>query len=548
MSGHDKMVWRATLSTYSTLQFPLRRRFKGQRMDIADTEQWPQVSDDLQQLHATISVLRADLLNDGNALINEWQPTITRPTFLPSARNLAYYLALRRHDLRPLQERLALRGLSSLGRSEAHVLATFDALMALLASATGSATSGVYSFPSSASFTAGREAIAREAATLFGSSLSGRSTRIMVTVPSEAAESPLFAETILQSGAECVRINCAHDSPEVWEAMVANIRRAEQSVGSGRRLRILMDLAGPKVRTVRPAKESGDRLFTDDRILLVHDLGSSEATDLPRVASTIPGVVGQLTLNAEVWFDDGQIGARVVELRDDGALLAITHAPPEGKKLRSAKGLNLPGTDLEIVPLTAKDRADLALVAQHADMVGYSFVQSAGDVALLQEALAEHVSDRKPPALVLKIETRRAVQQLPALIVQAAGHQPSAVMIARGDLAVELGYERMAEMQEEILWLCEAAHTPVIWATQVLESLTREGLPSRAEVSDAALAVRAECVMLNKGPYIAESVRLLDGILLRMQNHQVKKTAHLRVLRSWEALFGESSAAERDGS
>jgi pyruvate kinase len=513
---------------------------------MTDAERWPHVGADLQQLRDAVGALRADVLVEGGALLDEWQPAITRPSFLPAAHNLACYLALRRRDLRPLQQRLAVRGLSSLGRSEAHVLATLNALFALLVSATDPGASDALAFPSRVTFAAGKEAIAREAETLFGPGLNGRSTRIMVTVPSEAAESPAFAEAILQAGAECVRINCAHDSPAVWEAMIANLRRAEQTVGDGRRLRVLMDLAGPKVRTVRPAKEARERLFTGDRLLLVHDLGSADPTDLPRVACTIPDVVGQLALDAEIWFDDGQLGARVVELRDDGVLLAITHAPPKGKKLRSDKGLNLPGTDLAIVPLTAKDRADLAVVAQHADMVGYSFVQSADDVALLQDALADHVGDRKPPALVLKIETRRAVHQLPELIVRAAGRQPSAVMIARGDLAVELGYERLAEIQEEILWLCEAAHTPVIWATQVLESLSKEGLPSRAEVSDAALAVRAECVMLNKGPYVAEAVRLLDGVLLRMQNHQVKKTAHLRALRSWEALFTESAGTGRE--
>jgi pyruvate kinase len=122
---------------------------------------------------------------------------------------------------------------------------------------------------------------------------------------------------------------------------------------------------------------------------------------------------------------------------------------------------------------------------------------------------------------------------LPSLIVKAAAKQPLAVMITRGDLAVELGYERLAEMQEEILWLCEAAHVPVIWATQVLESLAKKGIPSRAEVTDAAMAERAECVMLNKGPYIVETVALLDNVLKRMQEHQTKKTAQLRALKSW---------------
>src|SRR5436853_963876 len=97
---------------------------------------------------------------------------------------------------------------------------------------------------------------------------------------------------------------------------------------------------------------------------------------------------------------------------------------------------------------------------------------------------------------------------------------PAGVMIARGDLAVECGWDRLAEVQEEILWLCEAAHLPVVWATQVLETLAKTGLPSRAEITDAAMAQRAECVMLNKGPHVEEAIRTLADILERMQAHQ----------------------------
>ena len=103
-------------------------------------------------------------------------------------------------------------------------------------------------------------------------------------------------------------------------------------------------------------------------------------------------------------------------------------------------------------------------------------------------------------------------------------------MIARGDLAVEMGWERLAEVQEEILWLAEAAHLPVIWATQVLETMTKHGMPSRAEITDAAMGERAECVMLNKGPHILDAIAALDDILARMQAHQHKKRSMLRKL------------------
>ena len=132
--------------------------------------------------------------------------------------------------------------------------------------------------------------------------------------------------------------------------------------------------------------------------------------------------------------------------------------------------------------------------------------------------------------LVLKIETRKAFENLPNLILAAMRTQSLGIMIARGDLAVECGYQRLAEIQEEILWICEAAHVPVIWATQVLESLAKKGIPSRSEITDAAMGERAECVMLNKGPYAVMAVRVLADILRRMQAHQEKKRSMLRQL------------------
>jgi pyruvate kinase len=161
-------------------------------------------------------------------------------------------------------------------------------------------------------------------------------------------------------------------------------------------------------------------------------------------------------------------------------------------------------------------------------MVGLSFVRRGSDV----EQLREHLTrlDAGDLGVVLKIENRTAFEHLPDLLL-AGMHSPRlGVMIARGDLAVEMGWERLAEVQEEILWLAEAAHIPVIWATQVLETLAKRGIPSRAEITDAAMGERAECVMLNKGPHILEAIEALDDILNRMQAHQHKKRAMLRQL------------------
>jgi pyruvate kinase len=192
-------------------------------------------------------------------------------------------------------------------------------------------------------------------------------------------------------------------------------------------------------------------------------------------------------------------------------------------------GCCLPQSVLRLSAMTAKNLADLTFVAQQADIVELSFVNTPRDVELLQQQLAL-LRARQPAVVVLKIETRRGFENLADLLLTAMRGTCCGVMIARGDLAVECGFERLAEVQEEILWICEAAHIPVIWATQVLETLAKEGFPSRAEITDAAMGERAECVMLNKGPHILEALRTFDDILQREQSHHSKKRSMLRHL------------------
>jgi pyruvate kinase len=229
-----------------------------------------------------------------------------------------------------------------------------------------------------------------------------------------------------------------------------------------------------------------------------------------------------------IFFDDGKIAGVIREVYPDRLLVEIISASGGTRKLRSEKGINLPDTDLQLPALTDKDLQDLEFVARHGDMVALSFVQRPEDIEQLHRELKRLRAERL--GTILKIETQRAFRSLPKLML-AAMQQPSvAVMVARGDLGVEVGFERLSEVQEEILWVCEAAHVPVIWATQVLESLAKGGMPSRAEVTDAAMGSRAECVMLNKGPYINLAVQFLCDVLGRMQAHHKKRTATLRQL------------------
>jgi pyruvate kinase len=571
-----------------------------------------------------------------------------------SALNLLHYMQLRRRELRPLQTSLAALGLSSLGRSEAHVLDTIRAVLRVLRQLCGTGKLG-----SLAKVTAPntpRNLLERHTEVLLGPRPADRKVRIMVTMPSEAAEDGNLIYELLQCGMDCMRINCAHDDATAWAQMIANLRRAEGQLG--RRCRVLMDLAGPKLRTgplapgpqvvkwhperdclgsvlgpariwLTPQEEHcvpdmsadavlplegrwlsllapGHRLRLRDargkkrELTITQIVGTSRWAESSETAYVTNGTaleaasehapldwpadpapcVGKLPsveqyillregdrlvvtvdpspgrpalrdlegrivqpaviscslaeafpfVNAgeHIWFDDGHIGGIVRHSDDERLLVEITRAQPNGSKLRADKGINLPDSHLRLPALTAKDRVDLDFVAQHADLVGYSFVHTVDDVTKLQQLLAERRSD--PPGIVLKIEMRSAFEHLPALLLAAMRSPVAGVMIARGDLGVECGFERLAEVQEEILWICEAAHMPVIWATQVLESLAKSGMPSRAEVTDAAMGARAECVMLNKGPYIVETLQTLDDILQRMEGHQSKKSPTLRPL------------------
>ncbi len=246
------------------------------------------------------------------------------------------------------------------------------------------------------------------------------------------------------------------------------------------------------------------------------------------IACRQPEVFQFVAEGQAVLFNDGKIEGVVRSRSDDELSIEITRAKRRGSRLRADRGINFPDSTIMIGGLTATDRKNLGFVAANADAVGLSFVRSPEDVRELHAALDEHGADDL--GVIIKIETVAAFNDLPRILLVAMQRYPAAIMIARGDLAVECGWESLAELQEVILWMCEAAEMPVIWATQVLEHEAKTGLPSRAEITDAAMSQRADCVMLNKGPHIRAAIKTLNKILSRMQAHQHKKSPTLQKL------------------
>jgi len=571
------------------------------------------------------------------------------PHYRASARNLLHYLSIRQTDIRELQQDLHSLGLSSLGVLESNVMAALNAVIGNLEVIAGAGAGAAPAPP--VDFRTGRLLLRDHSRRLLGPAPRDRSVRIMVTMPSAAADDARLSEDLLRAGMDLVRINCAHDDATAWRRMAAHLRRAEQIVG--RKCAIQADLGGPKLRTgslepvghfvrIKPKRDPAGRLVAPARVWLtphqhpeaapagiqvvlpvtggsprslrVGDvlqmtdlrgrqrelavvertgrsaIATSEKTiyaatgdhlsvgrgnahvsvleigDLPGVTAPIPLQVGDTlvltrepapgrparrdaggrilspahihcTLSAafervrvghRIWLDDGKIGGAATAIDGTRIEMTVTHVPPDGGKLRAEKGINFPDTDLGLEAFTGKDLADLREVVQFADMVALSFVRTPQDVLQLSEQLRELGAQHL--GIVLKIENAAAFRNLPRILLTALRSPPVGVMVARGDLAVEIGFERLSEVQEEILWLCEAAHVPVVWATQVLEGLAKGGAPTRAEVSDAVMSSRAECVMLNKGPKVVSTVAFLANVLERMEEHHDKRMALLRRL------------------
>jgi pyruvate kinase len=564
------------------------------------------------------------------------------PAHQLSVENLLTYLALRHLDLEEIQDFLGTLGLSRLAKAESHVRSSIESVLHNLRKL----IDPNYAFDpiQEQKFKEGHQVQKLNSTALLGPEIAGRMTRIMVTLPSEAAFDYQLVYDLLQADINCFRINCAHDDPDHWKMMIDHIQRAKEE--TGKECRICMDLSGPKFRTgpmrpgpkvlkIRPEKNDygivenpvkfwiapadmppeeettlhvpvdkawfekldngsvirlvdargkkrrfkivegtyrGKWAITNDTTYVrtgtklhlmdnqKHKIGTTEVGELlpleekillrtgdkliihkkmipgapamiledgkvkkdAHISCSLAEIFTDTRVGEPVLLDDGKIEGQIKEIYPDKLVVRITYADDQGSRLRADKGINLPESNLNLKGLTEKDKSDLGFIAKYADVVNVSFVNHPEDIedikGCLKEVNGQHLG------IILKIETKQGFRNLPAILFRAMQFHPIGVMIARGDLAVEVGWKKLAEVQEEILRLCTAAYVPDIWATQVLETLAKKGRPSRAEITDAAMAQRAECVMLNKGPHILEAIQMLDDIIRLMQkSHKRKK-------------------------
>lgn len=567
-------------------------------------------------------------------------------THRAGALNLVHYKHLRTQDLRRLQARLSDLGVTRMSTIETGVKAKLEAARNVVGLLEG--YGAPYSFDDIArSFAEADDILEAHTETLLGPTDDNTPSRIMVTLPAEAADDYDMVKSFVDSGMDVARINCAHDNPAVWLRMIENVHRAAEE--AGREVRVNMDLAGPKIRTGeiapgpavgrarvtrddagqvitksklwlsadgQPAPEfegrpalpvtvdekwlsdlsegsvislhdsrgskrefvvvekrdgavlaEGDRnayiaegtllecdydrarahgipqvvqalrLFEGDRLILTADDIVCEPAEVSRISCSLPEAIHALEVGHNVLFDDGAIAAVVVEKNGNDAVLEVTRAKEGGVKLAAHKGINLPDTYLPLASLTPEDEENLEFVARHADIAAISFIRSVDDVRHVlnvMDRIALEVPRVRDLGLVLKIETVPAFENISDILLEGMRHPNFGIMIARGDLAVELGFDRMTEVPGQILMVAESAHIPVIVGTQILENMAKNGLPSRAEMTDAAFALRAEAVMLNKGPHITDAIEILNTLSRRLGRSQRKNRMLLRHIHSWD--------------
>ncbi|XP_039124516.1 plastidial pyruvate kinase 4, chloroplastic isoform X1 [Dioscorea cayenensis subsp. rotundata] len=578
---------------------------------------------------------------------------ICHRTYLWSAANLIHYLAVHTLEVQQLKEELSSIGLLDFDNTTSHVLASITACIQLLENLShisaedrkniihmkirDQVTAQSTDYARDATISTMRKTKFMHARALFGSIQDKKDAHIMVTVGQEVISNKILLDDLLKAGADIIRINCAHDDPSIWSEIIRLVKHSSQM--QEKPCRVLMDLAGPKLRTgplksgprvikISPKKDAkgdvifpsqvylspagccppahispdavlfleGDRLFQEIEVGVVlgfvdargrkRSLKVSEKlsvfsghgyiaecsrtayvgcnttlfiegkkkkkaingkiVNVPPAEQFVRLQVGDLltilrdsSLSGDelggtsigspkitcpsgrlfdsvkpgdpIAFDDGKIWGVIQGAGINEIVVSITHASPKGSKLGSEKSINIPKSEMKFEGLTSKDLVDLEFVAANADMVGISFIRDVHDVTVVMQELKKRKLQNL--GVVLKIETRGAFENLPLLLLEAMQYpNPLGVMIARGDLAVECEWQQLASIQDEILSICSAAHVPVIWATQVLESLTKSGIPTRAEITDATNGMRANCIMLNKGKHIVEAVSALDSM------------------------------------
>jgi pyruvate kinase len=348
--------------------------------------------------------------------------------------------------------------------------------------------------------------------------LPGNKTKIVCTI-GPASESPEVMKRMIEAGMNVARLNFSHGDFAGHKKVIENLRAASAAVG--RRVAIMADLSGPKMRIGKIDPEPIELRQGDEFSLTTGEITGCQS----RVSMSFDRLPRVVKCGDKLFLNDGYIQLEVTGVSGDDVLCKVR----VGGELRSRKGLNLPGIDLGIGAFTARDHECLRFALENGvDAVSQSFVENAADMEAVRTAAK---ATGRAPFLIAKIERSGAIANFDEILQASDG-----IMVARGDLGVEVPIEEMAVLQKQLIAKANLAGKPVITATQMLESMTSSRLPTRAEATDVANAILdgTDCIMLSgesaMGKYPAEAVAMLARIASCTEAH--RREMRGRVLES----------------
>ena len=340
-----------------------------------------------------------------------------------------------------------------------------------------------------------------------------RKAKIIATI-GPASQDEVVLKQLVLAGMDVARMNFSHGTHEEHAERIALIRKVSEELGQS--VGIIQDLQGPKIR-VGELKEPIQ--LAEGELVTLYVEGSTPPGDAEtQIPVDFRQLFDSVRTSDRLLLDDGRLALEVVSVKDHHALTAKVIV---GGPLSSHKGINLPGVRLRISGFTEKDEADLEFGIQHdVDAVAISFVRTADDVKKVRYAMERFSTGNRMPMLIAKLEKPEAVDNLEDILDNVDG-----VMVARGDLGVELPPERVPALQKHIIRRANARAKLVITATQMLESMIMNPLPTRAEASDVANAIfdGTDAVMLSaetaSGKYPVEAVKMMDRIVCEAETH-----------------------------
>jgi len=355
----------------------------------------------------------------------------------------------------------------------------------------------------------------------------GRRVKIVATLGPASHEIEIL-NAIMDAGLDVVRLNFSHGDHEYHQKTIENVRKCAE--GRKKFIPIMQDLQGPKIR-VGALPKAGVKLEVGDHFILYPE--GREVASSTKGKKTLPitnefadAISKAIRPGALILFDDGKLRSRVLKVSPPEIEIEIEVAGT----LTSHKGMNLPGTPLPIPCLTNKDLTDLKFgLSQGVDAVALSFVRSAADIDQLRSLIRDGSNER--PIIISKIEREEAIEYQDDIIDVSDG-----LMVARGDLAVEIGAERVPTVQKQLIRACNELGVPIITATQMLESMILAPTPTRAEASDVANAVfdGTDAVMLSgetaSGSYPVEAVKMMSNVIIGAEQQGGQFSIHQEVL------------------